>query len=57
MLRNDCVDAKKLRLPYDREVLLEMQGQTVVVSPDGHHVECAREEAVLTIALDQLDLL
>ncbi len=29
----------------------------VVVSPDGHHVECAREKAVLTIALDQLDLL
>jgi hypothetical protein len=29
-LRNDYVDAKRLRLPYDREVLIEFQGQTVV---------------------------
>ncbi len=34
MLRNDYVDAKKLRLPYDREVLLEMQGQTYTVIKD-----------------------
>jgi hypothetical protein len=33
-LRNDYVDAKKLRLPYDREVLQEFQGQTYTVVRD-----------------------
>lgn len=33
-LRNDYVDGKRLRLPYDREVLLELQGQTYVVIKD-----------------------
>jgi len=30
-LRNDYVDAKRMRLPYDREVLIEFQGQTYTV--------------------------
>lgn len=30
-LRNDYVDTKRLRLPYDREVLIEFQGQTYTV--------------------------
>ena len=33
-LRNDYVDGKKMRLPYDREVLLEFQGQTYTVIKD-----------------------
>ncbi len=33
-LRNDYVDAKKIRLPYDREILLEFQGQTYTVIKD-----------------------
>lgn len=33
-LRNDYVDLKKLRLPFDREVLLEFQGQTYTVIKD-----------------------
>lgn len=33
-LRNDYVDPKKLRLPYDREVLQEFQGQTYTVTRD-----------------------
>lgn len=33
-LRNDYVDARKLRLPYDREVLLEFQGQVYQVIKD-----------------------
>ena len=33
-LRNDYVDAKRLRLPYDREILLEFQGQTYSVIRD-----------------------
>jgi hypothetical protein len=33
-LRNDYVDAKKFRLPYDREVLIEFQGQTYTVMRD-----------------------
>ena len=33
-LRNDFVDAKRLRLPYDREILLEFQGQTYTVIKD-----------------------
>lgn len=33
-LRNDYVDAKKIRLPYDREILLEFQGQTYTVIRD-----------------------
>jgi hypothetical protein len=33
-LRNDYVDAKKILLPYDREVLLEFQGQTYTVIKD-----------------------
>jgi hypothetical protein len=33
-LRNDYVDAKKMRLPYDREVLQEFQGQTYTVVKD-----------------------
>jgi hypothetical protein len=33
-LRNDYVDAKKMRLPYDREVLIEFQGQTYTVIKD-----------------------
>jgi hypothetical protein len=28
----------------------------VVISPDGHHVTCERDEAVLALALDALDL-
>lgn len=30
-LRNDYVDLKKLRLPYDREILIEFQGQSYTV--------------------------
>lgn len=33
-LRNDYVDAKLMRLPYDREVLIEFQGQTYTVVRD-----------------------
>lgn len=33
-LRNDYVDAKRLRLPYDREVLMEFQGQSYTVVRD-----------------------
>jgi hypothetical protein len=33
-LRNDYVDAEKLRMPYDREVLIEFQGQTYQVVKD-----------------------
>jgi hypothetical protein len=33
-LRSDYVDAKKLRLPYDREVLIEFQGQTYTTVKD-----------------------
>jgi hypothetical protein len=33
-LRNDYVDAKKFRLPYDKEVLQEFQGQTYTVIKD-----------------------
>ncbi len=33
-LRNDYVDAKKFRLPYDREVIQEFQGQTYTVVRD-----------------------
>jgi hypothetical protein len=33
-LRNDYVDGKKMRLPYDREVLTEFQGQTYTVVKD-----------------------
>jgi hypothetical protein len=33
-LRNDYVDARKLRLPYDREVLLEFQGQVYSLIKD-----------------------
>lgn len=34
LLRNDYVDAKKMRLPYDRELLLEFQGQVYQVVKD-----------------------
>jgi hypothetical protein len=33
-LRNDYVDVAKMRLPYDREILLEFQGQTYTVLKD-----------------------
>lgn len=33
-LRNNYVDSKLLRLPYDREILIEMQGQTYTVIRD-----------------------
>lgn len=33
-LRNDYVDAKRFRLPYDREVLMEFQGQSYTVVRD-----------------------
>lgn len=33
-LRNDFVDQRRLRLPFDREVLLEFQGQTWTVVQD-----------------------
>lgn len=33
-LRNDYVDTKRMRLPYDREILLEFQGQTYSVIRD-----------------------
>lgn len=33
-LRNDYVDAKKIRLPYDRELLVEFQGQTYTTIRD-----------------------
>lgn len=33
-LRNDYVDAMKMRLPYDREVLIEFQGQVYTVIKD-----------------------
>ncbi len=34
LLRNDYVDLRKLRLPFDRELLLEFQGQTYMVVKD-----------------------
>ncbi len=33
-LRNDYVDAGRMRLPYDREVLIEWQGQTYITTRD-----------------------
>jgi hypothetical protein len=33
-LRNDYVDTKQFRLPYDREILLEFQGQTYMSQKD-----------------------
>ncbi len=33
-LRNDYVDTRQLRLPYDREVLIEYQGQTYTIVRD-----------------------
>jgi len=33
-LRNDYVDMRKIRLPYDKEVLLEFQGQTACCDTD-----------------------
>jgi hypothetical protein len=33
-LRNDYVDVKRLRMPYDKEVLQEFQGQTVTIVRD-----------------------
>jgi len=33
-LRNDYVDAQRMRLPYDREVLVEWQGQTYMTTRD-----------------------
>jgi hypothetical protein len=33
-LRNEYVDTRRLRLPYDREVLIEFQGQTYTVVKD-----------------------
>jgi hypothetical protein len=33
-LRNDYIDVRKMRLPFDKEVLLEFQGQTYMVVKD-----------------------